>query len=137
MSLWYKMKWLPCAVVPLRNILCPQTGLGRQCQDSVHLGGKAWQLPSSYVTDFKSHRVEGNFPMSDFISAHRSEESEGLSGPSCVILGKSLDFSVSVLSPENWDKDTTYLTYTSPHRCLFSTVKNRGRQRQDRNENLR
>lgn len=60
------------------------------------------------------------FPMSHFISAHESEESEALPDLGCAIMGRSLDFSVS---SENWNKDATYLTYTSPHPCLLPTLR--------------
>lgn len=59
------------------------------------------------------------FPLSHFLPAHWSEESEALPGPGCAITGKSPDFSVS---PENWDKDTTYLTYTLTPTPAFSRL---------------
>lgn len=118
----HKVKWLLCRAVPLLAFSALNSH-AREGQGSVHLGGRARQLVSGYVIDFvelSTHWMEKFFPTSHFISAPWSEEeSEDLPAPGSVILGKSLDFSVSVL-PSGKRHNDVYPTYTSlPRPCLF------------------
>lgn len=105
MSLQHKSKWLLWAVVPPLNILSVNLAWKR----TPGLPAPGWEVLASnsyqVMLLILRHTEWGKcFPMSHFISAHESEESEALPDFGCAITGRSLDFSVS---PENWNKDTT------------------------------